>query len=474
MRTSFRQGLVSAEVSGPNIPSYLLVNSNGVTIKGTNRPTVFTAAHGPKNYTVQFITDTLAVPASVNPNVDALYWLYLDINRATGARTFGATTLQPTYGTVAPSAPAAGQHWFDVSSSTMKVFQTTWQPVIRVFFGTRRGNNIQTMPFGSHVGLVSPSVSGSIIMDAMGVGIKDSTGYFITSEDVLLNEGVATHASVLEANVTTLPALQQIPAYAVVRKHNTQNGVVLATTGDVGEAVIGIAVISATIGEPVNMVVSGKVYNPLWNWERANMPLWISATGELVTIDPNRLSPSIQQRSPIARTIDAQTILFSQGLATVTANSKELAASLAQTSQLANQAYNKATEAMDIAENFDLSEIEQQLDALASAVATNAQAISTTQSNVSGLTTSQATLTAAVSQAEAAAAAASTTAGEAIASASAAQTAVAAMQTTVSGLQTEVADLSAEISDVLLRYPRTISTSAPTGIPREGEEWIVV
>ncbi len=439
MRTSFRQGLVSAEVSGPNIPSYLLVNSNGVTIKGTNRPTVFTAAHGPKNYTVQFITDTLAVPPALTPNVNALYWLYLDINRATGARTFRATTLQPTYGTVAPSAPAAGQHWFDVSSSTMKVFQTTWQPVIRVFFGTRQGNNIQTMPFGSHVGLVSPSVSGSIIMDAMGVGIKDSTGYFVTSEDVLLNEGAATHASVLEANVTTLPALQQIPAYAVVRKHNTQNGVVLATTGDVGEAVIGIAVISATIGEPVNMVVSGKVYNPLWNWERANMPLWISATGELVTVDPNRLSPSIQQRSPIARTIDAQTILFSQGLATVTANSKELAASLAQTSQLANQAYNKAMEAISMVENSDLSEMEQQIDAVAATAATNAQAISTIQSNVSSLT--------------------------------AAQT---AMQTTVSGLQTEVADLSAEISDVLLRYPRTISTSAPTGIPREGEEWIVV
>lgn len=434
MRTSFRQGLVSAEVSGPNIPSYLLVNSNGVTIKGTNRPTVFTAAHGPKNYTVQFITDTLAVPPALTPNVDALYWLYLDINRATGARTFGATTLQPTYGTVAPSAPAVGQHWFDVSSSTMKVFQTTWQPVIRVFFGTRQGNNIQTMPFGSHVGLVSPSVSGSIIMDAMGVGIKDSTGYFVTSEDVLLNEGAATHASVLEANVTTLPALQQIPAYAVVRKHNTQNGVVLATTGDVGEAVIGIAVISATIGEPVNMVVSGKVYNPLWNWERANMPLWISATGELVTVDPNRLSPSIQQRSPIARTIDAQTILFSQGLATVTANSKELAASLAQTSQLANQAYNKATEAIASA-SAALAVAEEASDAATAVEAT--------------ATTAQTT-------------------------ASAAQTAVAAMQTTVSGLQTEVADLSAEISDVLLRYPRTISTSAPTGIPREGEEWIVV
>lgn len=34
--------------------------------------------------------------------------------------------------------------------------------------------------------------------------------------------------------------------------------------------------------------------------------------------------------------------------------------------------------------------------------------------------------------------------------------------------------METQVNEVLTRYPRTISTEAPTGVPREGEEWVIV
>lgn len=41
-------------------------------------------------------------------------------------------------------------------------------------------------------------------------------------------------------------------------------------------------------------------------------------------------------------------------------------------------------------------------------------------------------------------------------------------------LGAKVTALEEQYVDVLSRYPRTVSEDAPTGIPREGEEWVVV
>ncbi len=315
MRINFRQGLVSSEIDGLSRPNYLSVSPSGISLRTTNRPVTFTVASGIKDYTVTFHEDVLAWPVSLFTDVEQA-WLYVDINRATAARTYGITTNEPVAALAAPSSPVMGQHWFNTATKKMHFFNgTSWIHVIRVFAGTYTTTETKSMSVGSQVGISSGTFSsGSIMTDGFGRALKDSMDNFVTTEDVVYVDGAPTYAAKLESNVDVSTARENIAAYHVVRYTSGSEGVELADYDDTGSCILGLAVVNATLGEPVSLVLQGKVHNPMWDWGGANVTLWVNQTGQLVTTDPFLNGGRAKMRVPVGRTIDSKTIIFDQGM----------------------------------------------------------------------------------------------------------------------------------------------------------------
>ena len=316
MRINFRQGLVSSEIDVTGQPNYLTSNGSGISLRTTNRPVVFSLASGTKNYTIGFYKDVLAWPVSLFAGLTEA-WMYVDIDQATSERRCGVTTVALTYGPTVPSTPVNDQMWFDTTKNVMKAYSTatsSWFTALRVIAGHFTTTTLTSSSAGSQVGINGSSiVSGSIMVDGFGVALKDSAGNFVTTEDVLMVDGASTYAAKLESNVAVVSAAQNIAAFHVIRY--TFDGKALpAVYEDIGDNVVGMATVDANINEPVNVVLSGKVHNPMWNWGSANVTLWVGDNGELVTVDPFELGGHAKRRVPVARTIDSKTILFDQGL----------------------------------------------------------------------------------------------------------------------------------------------------------------
>lgn len=314
MRLSFIQGLVSSETMNNGLPNFLTTDVGGIRLRASNRPIVFTVADGQKNYTITITTDVLAYSASLFNDVTEA-WLYLDVNRATGAVSYGITTLVPVTAPNAPTGAVVGQHWFDTTHKQMKVRNNvgTWQHVLRVLVGHYTTTDTSAVAFGTQVGIQTTSVSGSIVFDIQGRPLGDSSGGFVTTEDVMLVDGAATHALKLESNIDVAQAAETIPEYHVVR-YRDDGTVELADYDHTGNSVLGMAIVDALQQEPVSLVLQGKVHNELWNWAGANITLWVNQHGMLVPSDPYDLGGRSARRVPVARTLDQHTILFDQGL----------------------------------------------------------------------------------------------------------------------------------------------------------------
>lgn len=318
MKIKFRQGLVLSEVNANGQPNYLTFDPNvGVTLRTGNRSTAFTVADGTKNYTIDFYRDVLAWPSVLFDGVSQA-WMYIDLNRATSARSYGITTAAPVYNHVAPQSPVDGQHWFDTSKSIMKVYSSlisSWITVIRVFAGQYLNAVVTPYPFGSQVGLTGvTAVTGTIFVDGFGIAIKDSRGNFVTTEDTLLVSGAPSYAAKIESNVSIAEAKEPIPAFHAVM-YDENDKILLAGYANTGSSAIGIVTEAADTGEPVNVVLQGQIQNLEWNWNGPNITLWVSSSGELVPDDPYLTAGSnIQRQPPVARSINATTIIFNPGL----------------------------------------------------------------------------------------------------------------------------------------------------------------
>lgn len=316
MRINFRQGLVSSKVSSLGQPDYLTTNSQGVTVNGAETPLVFTICDGPKNYTISINASLVAWPVRLFDGVSEA-WLYVEVNRATAAISYGITTVQPTYGPVAPTAPVDGAMWFNTTKLENFVFNSAvgrWLPTLRVLAGHYTTTTLNEVDFGTQIGLTGSSVtSGQIVSDGFGRAITDSSGRFFTTEDIVLIAGVESHAAKLESNVLVGSAAESIPAFHVVR-FNAVGDVELADYDNVGDSVIGMSVVSGTIGNPINMVISGLVHNTAWNWPGPNRTLWVNQTGQLTMTDPYDLGGRSKRRVPVGRTVDKHTIIFDQGM----------------------------------------------------------------------------------------------------------------------------------------------------------------
>lgn len=313
MRLNFKQGIISADKDGLGNPDFITVNGSFLMIDTTNEPAVITLAHGTTNYLHSENTNINAWNIPTNTS-----WLYWDIDPVTAQRTFGITEVEPTYGTIQPTA-IDDQHWFDTASSVMYVYNASlsrWQPRIRLFAAKYESGSILYYPFGSQVGIqaTSPLYSaGRILYDIVGQAIQHSDGTFLTTEDELRVNGTLSQGIRLESNTVVATALESISAFSVV-KYSGFGKVELADYEDIGTTVLAMATNDGVVSDSISLIIQGVVTNTDWNWSTVGAPLWVDVNGELTLTDPHSINSSRLAQVPVARVLSTTSIIFEQGL----------------------------------------------------------------------------------------------------------------------------------------------------------------
>jgi len=315
-RINFRQGIVRHQTDGANNPVFLQQVGDNVNLLVSPDFTTLNFIHGDKDY---LYTESVTVSAAWNIPAGPDYWLYFDLDKVSGIRTFGQTTLEPVTAATAPVSPAAGQMWFNTAQNMWYEHNgSAFVEKIRVFAaksvaGTTFISMSANSPLytGTQIGNTSTVNVGSLAFDSTGSPIVNQTGKFFTTEDVF-TAGVPTGAS-LKVNNILVRAVAQAPlaAYNVVQFSDFDK-INIANPFDAIDSVFGIVDTAVSTGDVANVITEGVIFNAAWDWEGAgaviNDPLYIDATGQLV------LATAIPNQIPVAAVIGKQEILFKLGI----------------------------------------------------------------------------------------------------------------------------------------------------------------
>lgn len=133
-----RQTVLNGTVDSNGFPNALSVGSGlAVTLTATGTAFLLSFAAGfDSNGAIDYLTQFTANQSFSSLTAASTCFLYVDRNPSTGALATGFTTIAPVYQTVAPTPPATGQHWFDLSAFMMKRWSgSAWIVLQRVFVG---------------------------------------------------------------------------------------------------------------------------------------------------------------------------------------------------------------------------------------------------------------------------------------------------------------------------------------------------
>ena len=251
MRIPFRQGIVQYKH-----PTFIQVAFPYVNLLAeTEAPLVFNIASGTTDYLHAEKANVTNAWGPIALGVDV--WLYVDIDTRTAQRTFGTTSFEPVEGATTPSSPANNQHWFDTTTNTMKVWNgTAWVSKIRIFACKLQNRqvpismSINSPNFdGTQVGNLDGVLAGYILFDTNNKPFKDSDGNFVTSEDTVRVNALATTEvkvaslvieAIAQTNITAFTIVEFsdfgkiIPASAFVTINQKQYGIIQSdvTTGN--------------------------------------------------------------------------------------------------------------------------------------------------------------------------------------------------------------------------------------------------
>lgn len=334
MRSSFRQGILRHGKT-PEQAFFLQVNGQYVDLISTSSQTIVGFADDTKDY---LFTESFTVLQAWGPFTIAQdYWLYWELNKATGVRTFGSTTLLPIVSPTEPVSPVAGQMWFDTSTGSftsmkMNVYNgASWRNVLRVlvckmspasqFLSPIDNSSIETNFIGSQIGAVGNVTIniGALAYDAVGLPIINQSGKFFTTEDSFTS-GVPSGAS-LKINDIILrgQTTANIAEYQVVEFSN-YNKFSLASPFNHLDKIYGLVEEDVIIDDFANVVLAGIITNEAWDFSDTinnpsmsgiiNSPIYVSTTGELTT----DISQTIATQVAIGAVLAKQTILFQPGL----------------------------------------------------------------------------------------------------------------------------------------------------------------
>lgn len=299
MKLTFRQGIVQHPEDSAGNQLFLQQNGTSVSLNVTaNTPVIITFAQSTANYLYterSSITNAWYGPFTAGTN----YWLYWDLNLATGLRTFGSTKLQPIASTATPTNPLTDQHWFDLSTNQMKVYNgNMWLPVVRVFaakyalatqFIKLSGGTDFT---GTQVNLSVPCYAGELVYDQFAKPIKTSDGTWFTTET---GANVAGTVANVKLAAEFLPAIAQqtIPAYSVVYFSDFAE-ISTASPLDADQTrPVGIVEEDLTPGQSTLVKLDGTIINNKWNFTVVNAPIYVGVGGTVSVVPSNSSQVSI-------------------------------------------------------------------------------------------------------------------------------------------------------------------------------------
>lgn len=327
MKLGFRQGLVSFQKNGLNQPTFLLpsMTSGWVAFDVAPLPTIANMAHGASNYIVVFDSDIDAAWGPLVPSVtNYLFW---DVDLLTGIVTRGITTLVPVNSLEAPVAPAVGQHWFDLSSTKMRVWSgNKWQDKVRLFAGhVLNGNTAQIVPYlqGSQVGLVEDIDAGYIMLDDNVMPprpLRNSAGEFLTTTApvrIQISSGTSGVLAIPPNAFIPIRASESIPRFSIVY-FSGEDTVGLASSNPslpMPKVPVGIVQEDLDTNEVGVLTQYGEVAWDQWPFNLADYigkPLYCGFNGEFTPVRPNTLMAYrvgfVKNANTVLIQVDAETL----------------------------------------------------------------------------------------------------------------------------------------------------------------------
>lgn len=291
MKISFRQGIIRYQRDKLGNQTFLQRSSSGnnINLMANTDPTLVTIAQRGNNYLIEEKVTVQNAWTGFVAGTD--YWLYIDIDMVSGIRTFGSTTLQPTYGTTPPTSPAPDQHWFDTTSLVfcMKVYNgTNFAEKLRVFVAKyQQGAIIIPLATGSQVAFNIVSDAGSILFDSDGNPVRKmfsrtQNEFFTTATIFTSNTSKAVNVT-LDALCTTVSASEPLPAFSLVT-HDSTGLIKLADSSVHNRPAIGMVQEDFYANETGIYTSQGYIHNEQWAWtDEPGTPLFLGENGTITT-----------------------------------------------------------------------------------------------------------------------------------------------------------------------------------------------
>jgi hypothetical protein len=293
MKIPFRQGIVRYQTDTSQSPSFLYreISGNYISLYVSPISTIITFAHGDVDYLLE---ESCTIIHAWGPFVTGNnYYLYWDINVATGMRTFGYTNSAPLYGSPKPVHPVNEQHWFDLNTNTMFYWSgMRWVECIRVFAGSYlQGANLYQNIVGSQIGNNTEINAGFILFDDNEKPVRrarlDGKGKFLTTESQFYSDKAATTTVSFETVMHYATAREDLAAWNIVT-YVDADGIGLASNLDIHHRpAFGLLREGLPFGSIGAIVTKGYVTNLTWNWtEAASTILYLGPLGTLQVNPP--------------------------------------------------------------------------------------------------------------------------------------------------------------------------------------------
>ncbi len=289
MQLSIRQGIVRYETGqSPQLLVWTTLSHDAINLNIIDSPCLITFAHYEADYLIEETQSVVQAWQGDFP--DATFWLYWDIDLASGELTRGWTAVSPIYTDAIPVSPADDLHWFDLATNRMRVWsaaQGIWLDKIRVFAGyVDGGATVIAYDPGSQVGLTGTFQSGNILLGVNNAPLKQQDGSFVTTASSLIVQNTTGQNVQFDTAVIYAMASEEIPALSLVTFLPFRR-IALASSNNSDTFVNGIVVENLNQDEVGRLITNGVVTSDQFTFDNddINKPLFCGPTGQ-VTLTP--------------------------------------------------------------------------------------------------------------------------------------------------------------------------------------------
>lgn len=294
MKLPFRQGIVKYTEDNNKFPIYLDADKRdnyvNLQVEKYSERVLLNFAYLDSNYLFEEIK---SVYQAWGPfSADVKYWLYWDLNKLNGDRTFGSTIHEPIISYDEPLHPQIDQHWFDLSSTCMKVFDgNSWVKNIRLFACTYQNGTIIAYPLLSQVSIFTECEAGFIIFDDLNSPSQkatvDGSYKFLTSDSNFANSKSVTTTVSLNQIITHGISATFLPKYSLV-SYNSNGQLQLASYDDEYKSIaVGITTQDVNEGESFYYKQTTYInYDTMYWVETPSTPLYLGLNGRFSSHPP--------------------------------------------------------------------------------------------------------------------------------------------------------------------------------------------